>query len=61
VLSANDPGCGQAAALAGAAPVTTKVPAVAKRVMLNLEWLRMIKKIDNKNLPHMYGGCQEVH
>jgi hypothetical protein len=47
--------------LAGAAPVTTKVPAVAKRAMLNLEWLRMIKKIDNKNLTHMYGGCQEVH
>jgi hypothetical protein len=47
VPRANDPGCGQAAALAGVAPVTTKVPAVAKRAMPNLEWLRMIKKIYN--------------
>ena len=40
-----DPGWGQAAALAGAAPATVKVPAAAKRATPSLKRLLMIWKV----------------
>jgi hypothetical protein len=43
--SAKDPGFGQSAALAGAAPAKAKVPAAAKRAAPSLKRLFMIWKV----------------